>query len=46
MEVMGERNFDFQILNRAKNIFTFGQKSYPHPRSVNKKVIFDVRSVK
>lgn len=38
---MGERNFDFQVLNGAKNIFTFEQKSYPHPQSVNKKVIFD-----
>lgn len=46
MEVIGERNFDFQVLNGVKIIFTFEKKSYPHLRSVNKKVIFDVRSVK
>lgn len=46
MEVIGERNFDFQVLNRGKKTFTFVKKSYPHPRSVNKKVIFEVRSMK
>lgn len=46
MEVMGERNFDFQILNGGKKNFTFEQKSYPHLRSVNKKSIFEVRSIK
>lgn len=38
---MGERNFDFQLLNGAKIIFIFEKKSYPHRHSVNKKVIFD-----
>ncbi len=46
MEVKGERNFDFQVLNGRKKIFTFMQKSYPHPQSVNKKVIFGVRCIK
>lgn len=43
---MGERNFDFQELNGVKKNFKFEKKSYPHPQTVNKKVIFDLCCIK